>query len=422
MSMKRKTSSLAAITVAAVVLSGCTTAPAEESPDGEGVLTIFTQPIARDAFEQIVADFEAANTGIEVQLNFAETDSMISTLRTQLSAGTAPDVFAAWPGNGTPASMEVLVPGGYLADLSEMEFSSQLPSGVDPVSQIDGKRYILPMTLGAIAAIYNEQAVAEANAQIPTTWSELLGFCAAARSAGKVGFALGAQDLWMTQLINYALTPTLVYRADPDFVAKMAAGQASFADSGWRTSFEKYLEMRDAGCFQESPLGTGYEQVKSLVVNGEALAVISVTPTLAALQNEAPAGTTFHTFAVPATDNAEETWMPVAVSGAYAINADAKNPVAARKFLDFLASPAAMASFAAAAGGLPTIADGTAEVDPGLQVVVDYLEAGKASPYPDQQWPNAKVQAAHFEGVQKALGDQDSIDNVLKAMDLAYQD
>ena len=76
---------------------------------------------------------------------------------------------------------------------------------------------------------------------------------------GQVAFALGGATPWNTQLIPYALTPTLVYGPDPDFPQEMAAGKATFADSDWMTPFDKYPEMHTAGCFQDSALGTTYE-------------------------------------------------------------------------------------------------------------------------------------------------------------------
>ena len=125
--------------------------------------------------------------------------------------------------------MEVLAPTGYLLDLSTLGDLPELPEEVASVTQVDGAQYVFPMTVAGIGAIYNEQAVKEAGAQIPATWSEVIDFCEAASDSDRVGFSLGLQTLWVTQLINYALVPTLRYAEEPEYQQKLAGGEATFA-------------------------------------------------------------------------------------------------------------------------------------------------------------------------------------------------
>ena len=42
-------------------------------------------------------------------------------------------------------------------------------------------------------------------------------------------------------------------------------------------------------------------------------------------------------------------------------------------------------------------------------------------PFMDQQWPNAKVQPAHFAGVQELFAGKTDIDGLLAKLDEAYQ-
>ena len=143
--------------------------------------------------------------------SYADTDQFQTTLRTQLASGTGPDVFTAWPGNGNAGAMEVLAPTGYLADLSGMPWASQIPATLRSVTQRDGKTYILPISFSGIGAFYNKPALDAVNGgAAPSTWSEVLALCDAAKAHGKSAFALGNATPWITQLIDYALVPTLV--------------------------------------------------------------------------------------------------------------------------------------------------------------------------------------------------------------------
>jgi raffinose/stachyose/melibiose transport system substrate-binding protein len=405
--------------LSATCLAACSSGTNANSGDGLRVSAVATD---RAGTEAVIKAFKQKNPGVEITTAYADTDQYQGTLRTQLSSGTAPDVFFAWPGNGNPGAIEVLAPTGYIADLSGRSWTSQIPSGIKPVTQVNGKTYIVPLTFVGIGALYNKKALDDVGAKIPTTWSQVLTFCDAAKAKDKVAFALGNQTDWITQLVDYALVPTTVYAKTPDFDQKMKAGSATFAGSGWKTAMDKYLEMNKRGCFSKDPLGTSFETSVSQLAKGDAVAAIQVTSTLNQLKSEAPQGAEFGLFPVPATDNPDETRMPGAAGGAFALNAKAKNPDLASKFIDFLATPEAMNLYAEATGNLPSVPNAQFKADPALQPLIDFQKGGKTVPFMDQLWPNPKVQQAHFTGVQNMFAGKTTPTSALKAMDKAYQE
>ena len=62
-----------------------------EFPAGGGEVTVFAAASLTDAFEQIGADLEAANAGLEITYNFAGSQALV----TQLSEGAQADIFAS---------------------------------------------------------------------------------------------------------------------------------------------------------------------------------------------------------------------------------------------------------------------------------------------------------------------------------------
>lgn len=426
----KSVAALAASVATILVLGGCaatTSTETSEAPVVEtpaGVLTISSVTVGQEALESIIAQFEELYPEVEVKVDFAGTEQYQSVIRTQLTSGTAPDLFFVQPGNGTPTAMQSLAPGGYLADLSGMAFSAQVPSSMDLVTAIDGARYFVPMSLAGIGVAYNETAFNELGLEVPNTWTGLLDFCAAGKAAGKIPIALGAQTLWVTQLPNYALASTLVFGLnEKDFDAKIAAGESSFENSpGWNLTFEKYVEMQGAGCFNDDVLGTAFETTLGQVASGEALSTIQVTAVTPAIAGSAPEGTVIGMFALPATDNPDETWMPAAVGGGFGINAAAKNPVAAKAFIDFLATPKILAEYATATGAFPAIPTTEFEQPASLAFMADLVSQNKIYPFMDQLWPNAKVQPAQYDGIQALLAGTGSISDLLKGMDSAYRD
>ena len=388
--------------------------------DGSTTLSWATNSSEREAADAVIAAYKEVEPDVTIEMTTADTDNYQTTLRTQLSSGTAPDVFFTWAGDGNPMAMKVLQEAELILDLSDRPFVANIPEGIQPVTEIDGGTYIAPVTFTGIGAAYNMTAMEAAGLEKPTTWTEVLDFCADARSAGKSAFALAAGTPWNTQLIPYALTPTLVYGPDPEFPAQMADGEVTFADSEWEAAFDKYSEMQSAGCFQDGALGTVYEDALDLVSKGDAMASVQVAASLAAMTAGAADGTEFSFDPLPATDDASETRMAGAAGAAYAVNVDSEVQDAAVAFVDWLASADGSNVYSTAAKSIPAIPNDQFEVDPVLGTFVQYQEEGKTDPFMDQLWPNSKVQQVHFEVLQQLLGGSLTSQEALEQMDAAY--
>ncbi|GAA1769254.1 ABC transporter substrate-binding protein [Kocuria aegyptia] len=390
-----------------------------EAGGGDGdTLTLAATSNEKAALDVVVPAFEEANPDINIEYTTSSLDEYQTTTRTQLSSGTASDIVFVWPGTGNPMTVDTVGSGGFVDDISD--HVGDLPEGVAQVMEVDGTVYGAPISFSGIGAVYNTTAMEETGLTAPTTRTELLEFCQAAQDAGKTAFALGAQTNWVTQLVNYALTPTLVYGPNPDFAQDMAAGEATFADSGWEDAMNQYLEMQDAGCFQDNPLGTDYERSLSMVAQGEALGVVQVNSAVPQILDQAPEGTELNMLPLPATDDPEETRMAGAAGSAYAVNASSDNKENALKFIDFIQSPEGMNLYAETNAALPAIPNDEYETHPALTVLQEHQQEGKTDPFMDQLWPNARVQQAHFAAVQELLGGQTTVEDALAQMDSAY--
>lgn len=388
---------------------------------GGDALRVAANSTDRVPMDAVVAAFRKKNPDTEVDVTYADTDQLQSTLRTQLSSGTAPDVFTVWPGNGNPAALQVLQKAGYLTDLSDSSFASKIAAGDKSVTQVDGRTYIVPVTFNGIGAIYNKKTLTDIGGSEPKTWDDVLSLCEKAKDKGKVLLALGNQTPWVTQLVDYALAATTVYTKTPDFDARLSAGKATFADSEWSEALRQYLDLNKAGCFTKNPLGTSYETSISDVAQGKAVGLVQVTTSIPQVQKEAGADTELGMFALPATDNADDTRIPGAVSAAYGVNAKSKHMDDARKFADFLGSAEGQKIYAEQGGTLPALPNDSFDADPALDVLISMQKDGRTVPFMDQRWPNPKVQQAHFTAVQKLFSGDASIKDALKSMDQAAQ-
>lgn len=406
----------------ALVLAGCSSGVQSGSGGDGDSLSLIWKGSERAGFEAVMERYAEDFPDVNVDVTFADVEQLQSTLRTQLSSGTAPDVMFLWPGNGNPGAIEQVAPGGYLEDLSDHAWAGQYPAGLAPLTQVDGATYLMAPTVTAFGGWYNDQAMQAAGLTAPATWQDVLDFCADAQDAGKVAYAMGAQTLNFTQNVPYSLVPSLVYGPEPDFDERLAAGDTTFSDSpGWQDAMGKYQQMNDAGCFNDGATGTSTDQAVEIAARGDALGTVAIGYTLSSLEAANP-DTTFSFAPLPATDSPDDTLLAASSAGGAAVNAQAQNKERALEFVDYLATPEIMNIYnSALRGAVPSIPNDAFDADDSFSVISDYLDAGDTTPFLDQNWPNARIQQALYSGSQALLAGQSSPQDVLADMDNEYE-
>lgn len=376
-------------------LAACSTsAPA----DGDQVLTVSVD--VEDRLTEIVANFEKANPGVTVKLT-ANSDSYAEYMQTLIAAGTAPDVIRTFPGAGNTMGIHLLGEAGVLADQSDAPWATELTESQVNLFGYDGDVLSVPLGATGIGVLWNDQAMEALGASVPETLPELLELCATAKANGKVAFALFQKGGNVVQ--SYAQVASLVYGTDPSFTQKQFDGEATFAGSGWETAFEQQLQLNEAGCYNESVNGTDWVAASTMVGSGDALGIIAFSE-ISGLQETAPADTTWTMAPMPTGDDAADNYLAVADSTGFGINAKAKQPELAAKFLEYLATPEAQNSFANALGGAPAMPNDAFEPQNAQQEVVAQFKADdKTGPWPDQDWPGSVVQETLNEVVQELM-------------------
>ncbi|MFH8978581.1 extracellular solute-binding protein [Streptomyces sp. NPDC017890] len=389
----------------------------DDPPTGLSVMANVTD---KSAMDSVVEAFRRHHPDLRVTVSYADTNVLQKQLPDKLRAGEGPDVFTVWPGSGNPASVSALASEDLLEDLSLRRFNLTMPMGVKPVTDVDGSTYAVPVNFSAIGSVYSTEGLEAIGGTVPETWSELLTLCDTARDDGKVLFALGNSTPWVRQLVPYALVATTVYADRPDFDRDMEYGKESFTRSRWRTALHKYLEMEERGCFSADHLNTTYEDTLDQVASGRAVGVIQIASTLSAVRAVDP-DLDLRMTALPATDDPDETRMPGAVSAAYGLNPDSLHRRDALAFIDFLGSEEGQNLYNRSGATLPAIPNTSFAVDPAVKEVAERQKAGTTVPFMDQRWPNSAVQQTHFAQIRALVAGTADVDEVLTALDHAYQ-
>src|SRR4051812_7583016 len=422
----------AALVIAAIaaLLAACGSGTQDKSDNGSSTasaggpkvtLTLKSITDAKVAWGPLIAAYKRVAPNVTIDASYAPTDQLQTALRAQLGTGNAPDLFVDWPGNGSAMSVQQLAPSGLIADISDQSWTKQVPDGVKPLLGANGKTYMWSPGATPIGIIYNKQVFKQVGITAePKTWNELLADAQKIKAAGKIPFAVGNQTPWVTQLLPYAIAPSTAFTQDPNLAQDMLDKKKSFENSGWHTVFERYLELYKRGLFNKSPNGTTYEQTQALVGSGKAAMAVQVIatmpPFLAAAKNKDDLGT----FPFPAADSADALQIPAGMCAGLAAGANGKHLDEAKKFIDWIGKPENMASFSKATFSIPLVGAESADVDPVLKPFTPFLASNKTVPFMDQQWPNAKVQPAHFAGIQELVAGKTDIPGLLKQLDEAY--
>lgn len=412
---------LAALTAVALGLAGCSGGSQSSGADGDTVLTMSGWADDNIA-AALIEKFEADNPGVTVDYTGLPWPGILTQINTELVSGTASDVVVVFPGNGNGITAQTLAKGNYLADLSDSPWVSNYNEANQAVMGADGKILMGANAFTIIPATYNTQALEAVGATPPTTFSEVLDLCATAQENGKVAYALAAVADGNFHFLPFALSASLVYGPNPDFIDEQNAGDASFSDSDWTTVLDKYKELEDAGCFTADATGVNLDTAQEQVASGDALGIVTVSPQISTIEEKAPEGTTFETAAFPATDDAAETILPVGLGAGYGVNAKSKNIDLAKKFVDFYLSEEGL-QIALDNGSIFPSAPVDGFTPPAaLEGVTEQVQGDKTVSFPDQTWPNPVVNQTYLEQLQAFLGGQASASDVLSRMDDAFSE
>ncbi|WP_430593154.1 ABC transporter substrate-binding protein [Humidisolicoccus flavus] len=252
----------------ALVLTGCSNSaePSSDSADGGTITILHKWPEGDHAafFEKIVAEYEAANPGVNIEMTAVQDDPYKERIRVLTASNDLPDIYFAWPG----IYGEQFFEAGFAADLTqELEGEwgdSFIPAAIDAYT-VDGSTYAVPISMSGKYMIYNEAMFAEQGLSVPTTFDELLTTCDAFSATGLTPIAMGNNAMWPG--VHY-LTTLIAKHVPADVIAAdFNPETATFTDPGYIAAFDDLAELADR-CFTEGANGISNDSSKAEIQTG----------------------------------------------------------------------------------------------------------------------------------------------------------
>ncbi|MFV2196845.1 ABC transporter substrate-binding protein [Nocardiopsis sp. LOL_012] len=384
-------------------------------------LTYATSNNLDSPYELLAEAYMEENPDVTIELAPQPNDRYGETLRTQLQAGNAPDIVQTSPGSGQSRGILPLAEAGFLEPLDGVA-ADLVASGSEALFYYEDVLYGQPVDLTVTGFVYNATAAdALEVGTFPEQTSDLLDLCGTLTDDGASVIALAGAAPPNTGMTAMSVAATRVYADAPDWNQQRADGEVTFADSaGWKDALETVVELNDSGCFQPGAEGGGFDAITNGLVQGTSLGAFVPGGTASELQSAAP-DQEFVIEAFPPADGGDP-FVLASSNYSLSLNASSERKQAAQDFLDWAAEPEQAQLFADLSGVLPvTGVDGLDLSGTAYEPVADLVQSGSYTALPNASWPNQSVYDELSTGVQGLLTGQNTVDDVLAAMDDAWE-
>lgn len=220
-----------------------------------------------EAVSKVIADFEAAYPGIKIDVQTFENEAYKTTIRTNVSGDTAPDVWSTWGGGFSKGFVEagkVLPLDEYLADGT----ADKLVGGALANFTYSEKVYGLTFGMSCSGLFCNTRLFEEYGVKVPTTWDELLEAVKVFSENDIIPITTSIKERWVIGMLFEAIAVKAV-GAQQVFKTLTKDG-GSFADPQYLYAAEKIMELLDAGAFNSDAAAISRDEAEVPLKTGEA--------------------------------------------------------------------------------------------------------------------------------------------------------
>ena len=246
----------------------------EASPDLSGVQLTVWSIAAPSPAQQAVNDAFTAKTGVTFDWLALPGTGYSQNALTKWQSGDHPDIF--WY-HAQPNWFLQLQPEQNLQDVSQEAFVQEYAPGLGVGGEVGDQKFGIQLSPPSMyGLIYNKDLMEQAGLTPPTTFDELLGFCADAREKlpDVAPIVMGGGDQWPLQLPAFQWVAD-AQAADPGLMGAVNRNEVTFSDPRFVDAFAKTKQLLDAGCFNDDVLTATYGDMQTSIMNDEALSLFA---------------------------------------------------------------------------------------------------------------------------------------------------
>ena len=367
-------------------------------------------PVPLAAMQALIADFEAANPDVDVQLNNFDHEGYKTAIRNFLTTDS-PDLANWYAGN----RMAPFVKAGQFIDVSDVWESNKLGDSLASAKAsmtIDGKQWGVPYTYYQWGIYFNKDAYKAAGVEVPKTWDEFVANCEKFKAANIDCLTTGTSALWPAAgIFDYLSLRTNGYEWHMD----LTAGKIAWTDQKVKDVFAQWARIQPYTTANHAAID--WQDAAALLVQGKAANYVMGNFAVATFKEGGMTNDNLGYMVFPeitaGIPRAED-----APTDTIHIPSGAKNVDDAKKFLAFVASAEAQTKWNAAVGQLPTNKGSTVDsADPFLTAGFDQLSNAYAlAQFFDRDAP-AEMAKAGMEGFQEFMVKPERLDAILERLE-----
>jgi multiple sugar transport system substrate-binding protein len=362
--------------------------------------------------EALIADFEAANPDIDVQLTNFDHEGYKTAIRNFLTADS-PDLANWYAGN----RMAPFVKAGQFMDVSDVweanGLKEQMASSLGGMT-MDGKQWGVPYTYYQWGIYYNKDVYKKAGVTEPKNWDEFVANCEKFSAAGVDCLTTGSKALWpIAGIFDYMNLRTNGYQFHMD----LTAGKVAWTDDKVKAVFTNWARI--VPFTTKNHAAIDWQDAAALLVQGKAANYVMGNFAVGVFKEGGMTNDTLGFLVFPeitaGVPRAEE-----APTDTIHIPAGAKNVADAKLFLAFVASADAQTKLNKAIGQLPTNKNATVGADdPFIKAGFETVSsAAGLAQFFDRDAP-AEMAKVGMEGFQEFMVKPENLDAILARLEEA---
>jgi raffinose/stachyose/melibiose transport system substrate-binding protein len=400
------------LVIIAVVLAGSLSAQSLE-------LYYYKQEI-QAGLKSITDAFTKENPGITISLLIVPNDAG-ATNAARAASGTLSEILQMQ----SYSTVFEYAQKGYILDLSRQPVMSKVIDSSRAAVTWNGKQWALPMDFAGIGIIYNKAIFAKYNLQPPTTYRELERVVKTLKDNGVIPFAGLLKENWsIGHFITLVHTSLLAEKGIPvaKFVNDMNAGTTSYGVVDTKKLFsiiDFYRANMDSNAEEMS-----WDQQQAAFAGGKsAMMVQGLWSYGAAIGTNPSLDCGFIPFPVFNDAKMNKFYADVDSTFGLSAQASAEKQAAAKKFLEWLATPQAIKIWTAECKLTSDFkgADMSALQAPFGQLMSTVGKFG-AYPWAFSMYPTAAFEDAAKNGVQAYVFKKKTAEDVIADIDRIWKE
>ncbi len=220
-----------------------------------------------EAVNRVIDGWNAENPNVQIAQETYENEAYKTTIRTNVSGDTAPDIYSVWGGGFSKPFVDagkVLNLNDYLSDGT----MDRLNPGALDFFTYDGN--VFGMTFGKAASGFfcNGRVFEENNVKIPETWDELLTAVETFNANGVTPIITTSREAWVIGMLFEGLALKAV-GAEKTINTLLKQGDGSFSDPQFANAANKLLELVELGAFNSDMGAISRDEALAAMMAGD---------------------------------------------------------------------------------------------------------------------------------------------------------